>query len=600
MREDTVIARKLFDLGLLRRMLHYVRPHVPWMGLSILLSAGTVFCTNLMPVLIQRAIDRYLAAAPAALTLDERGRGLAGLALLYLGLAGLAFLFRFSQSCVNAWMGQRVVFHLRRDVYAKILRLPLRFFDHTPVGRLMTRVTSDVEAMQKALTDGAISLAADLVALAGIIGFMLYLNPVLALILFTAIPVLLVTLTVINGRMRKNHREIRARQSALNAFLQEMIVGMQTVQLFNREGAARREFHDQNRALRDAGFRAVWWLSLFFPTVEILNALAVAILLAAGGWLLLTGSGSVTLGVMVAFLYYIREFFRPIEDLSEKSNNLQSAMASSERIFQLMETPETVSDPEPPAALASFRGEIHFEGVWFAYEAEDWVLRDVSFHLRSGESLALVGATGAGKTSVVSLLARFYDVQKGCVRVDGHDVRTLRQADLRRRMGIVLQDPFIFADTIAYNIGLDNPSVTRPQIEQAARYVNADRFIQALPRGYDTVVQERGADLSTGQKQLLALARALAQNPDILLILDEATANVDTETEQLIQDALGKLMHGRTCILIAHRLSTIRHVDRILVMRHGEIVEQGSHPELIQANGYYRRLYDLLAHGGAA
>jgi ATP-binding cassette subfamily B protein len=412
-------------------------------------------------------------------------------------------------------------------------------------------------------------------------------------------PVLFAVFTFINHGIRGTHREIRVRQAGLNAYLQEMLTGMQTLQLFNREEAARIAFEQKSRNLLEVNLRSVLWFSYFFPAVDLLSACSQIVLLVAGGLAYLSGSPDVSLGILVAFLAYIREFFRPIEDLSEKSNNLQAALASTERLGELLDTPETIADPARPQEIASFRGDIRFENVWFAYEKDDWVLKDVSFHIAPGESLALVGATGAGKTSVVSLLARFYEARQGRVRVDGFDVRDLRQADLRRRMGIVMQDPFVFAGTIAYNIGLDNPNLTRGQIEQAARYVNADAFIRLLPRGYDTVVQERGADLSTGQKQLLALARALAQNPDILLILDEATANVDTETEQLIQDALKKLMRGRTCILIAHRLSTIRHVDRILVMRHGEIVEQGSHDALLQANGYYRRLYDLLAHAKA-
>jgi ATP-binding cassette subfamily B multidrug efflux pump len=389
---------------------------------------------------------------------------------------------------------------------------------------------------------------------------------------------------------------VRLRQSSLNSYLQEMITGMTTVQLFNRQPTAIQRFAQHNGPLRDAFLRAVKWFSFAFPATEIMNALAVALILGYGGYRILAGHDDITIGVLIAFLAYLRDFFRPLDDLSEKSNVLQAAMASAERVFGLLDTPEEIEDPARPAELAKFRGDIEFDRVWFAYHNEDWVLRDLSFRIAAGTSLAIVGATGAGKTSVISLIARFYDLQKGAVRVDGVDVRQYRQTDLRRRIGIVLQDPFIFSGTIADNIGLHNPAVTREQIVQAARYVNAHRFVEKREGGYDAVLQERGAGLSTGQKQLLALARAICQNPDILLILDEATASVDTETELLIQDALKKLMRGRTSIIIAHRLSTIRHVDHILVMRLGQVVEQGSHAALLAHGGYYKRLYELLSH----
>lgn len=359
-------------------------------------------------------------------------------------------------------------------------------------------------------------------------------------------------------------------------------------------------FDRQNAPLRDAFLRSVKWFSLAFPATEIMNVVAVVLVVGYGGWRIQQGDPDLTIGTLLAFLVYLRDFFRPLDDLSEKSNVLQSAMASAERVFGLMDTPETIADPASPHPLRTFRGEVEFEHVWFAYRDEHWVLRDLHLHIPAGTSVALVGATGAGKSSITSLIARFYDVQRGAVRVDGVDVRDYAQAELRRRIGVVLQDPFIFPGTLADNIGLLNPALTRAQVEQAARYVNAHTWIEARPGGYDAVVQERGAGLSTGQKQLLALARAVAQDPDILLILDEATANVDTETERLIQDALTKLMQGRTTILIAHRLSTIRHVDRILVLRDGQLIEQGRHEELVAQAGYYRRLYELLSHAPPA
>lgn len=586
-------GRRLRDLTLLKRMLKYVRPYFRHLALAVLMVFVMVLCANSLPVLVKHAIDDYLVS-DASLATADRMAGLWRVAYLYIGIGVVAFALRFGHAFLLTWVGQKVIFDIRADIFSKILRLPLSFADRTPVGRLMTRVTSDVAAMQRALTDGVVALVADVFALLGIMVFMFVLSPRLALVIFTMLPVLLVVITFINVRIRNAHRRVRHEQAGLNTYLQEMISGMLTVQIFNQEADAMERFDERNDELKGAMAQSVFWFSYFFPAVEILGAATVVLLLTVGGLFMLHGAPDVSAGVLVAFLMYIREFFRPIEDLSEKSNNLQSALASGERIFALMDTPETVADPIEPREITSFRGDVEMDRVWFAYNDEDWVLENLSLHIAPGESVAIVGATGAGKTSIASLLARLYDVQRGAVRVDGIDVRDLRQADLRRRIGIVLQDPFVFSGSVADNIGLHHPDLSREKIVQAARYVNADAFINKLPNGYDTELHERGSELSTGQKQLLALARALAQNPDILLILDEATANVDTETEQLIQDALQKLMHGRTSILIAHRLSTIQHVDRILVMRHGKLVEQGSHQELVDLGGYYKRLYDLL------
>ncbi len=587
---------KLFDWGLTRRLLAYVRKYRGILALAVLVILFMSLVNSFMPVVIKMAVDDYLMTGDGNLGVDERVTGLTRMGFLYLGLAAVGFFMRYFQSYLMAWTAEHIIFDMRADIYAKILRLPLRYMDRNPVGRLMTRVTSDVDAMQKMVTDGLVGLVADLFALFAIMGFMLYLSPRLAVTLFAVFPVLFLVMAWINRNTRRAHRQVRFRQSALNAYLQEMITGMVTIQMFNRERHVREQFDQRNRTLREGWIESVRWVSYFFPSMEVLNAVSIALVLGVGGAAILAGSETVTIGVVVAFLAYVRDFFRPLEDLSEKSTVFQSAMASSERIFGLMDEPEEVLDPEQPVEIDHFRGEVEFEHVSFAYVNEDWVLRDLSFRIAPGESIAIVGATGAGKTSIISLISRFYDVQKGVVKVDGRDVRGYRQVDLRRRIGVVIQDPFIFSGSIASNIGMHNPRVTREQIVEAARYVNAHRFIESLPDGYDTHVQERGITLSTGQKQLLALARALVQNPDILLILDEATANVDTESEQLIQDALKRMMKGRTSIIIAHRLSTIRGVDRIIVMRHGRKIEEGSHAELIRQEGYYRRLYELLAH----
>lgn len=591
---ESDIPARLFDKRLLRRMLVYVRPYRRGMLAAFLLMIPMTLLMNYLPLLVRSAVDDYLVPS-GQLPVDERFAGLVHISWTFLALAAVVFLFRFAHGYVLTWVGQKIIFDMRADIFAKIMRLPLRYFDRHPVGRLMTRIGSDVDAMQRLLTDGIVGLAADVFTIIGIMGYMIYLSPRLALILIVLFPFLLAVLMFLNARHRAAHREVRKRQSALNAFLQEMITGMLTIQLFNREAHTRGRFADYSGRLREALLQSVKWFSYSFPATEILNAATLILVLAVGGYSLIQGDGTITMGILIAYLAYLREFFRPLDDLSEKSNLLQSAMASAERVFALMEVPEDIRDPEQPVALDRFRGEVELDRVWFAYNDENWVLKNVSVKIAAGESVAIVGATGAGKSSIISLISRFYDVQRGAVKVDGRNVRDYVQSALRQRIGIVLQDPFIFSATMAENISLFNAAITRDQVIAAATYVNAHGFIEARG-GYDVVLRERGAGLSTGQKQLIALARAIAQDPDILLILDEATANVDTETEWLIQDAMKKLMKNRTSIIIAHRLSTIRHVDRILVMRHGEIVEQGNHRDLIAADGYYKRLYDLLSH----
>jgi ATP-binding cassette subfamily B multidrug efflux pump len=591
---ESDVPGRLFDKRLLRRMIRYVRPYRTGMTLAFLLIVPMTLLMNYLPMLIKKAVDGYLVPV-AGMTIDERFAGLVRLAWVFLIVAAVVFCLRFAHGYVLTLIGQKIIFDMRADIFAKIMRLPLRYFDRNPVGRLMTRIGSDVDAMQRLLTDGIIGLAADLFTIIGIMGYMIYLSPRLATILIVLFPFLLAALMFLNAKHRAAHREVRKRQSALNSFLQEMITGMLTIQLFNREDHTRSRFAGFNGRLREALLTSIKWFSYSFPATEILNAMTLILVLAVGGYSLIRGDGALTIGVLIAYLAYLREFFRPLDDLAEKSNLLQSAMASAERVFALMEVPEEIEDPPAPAPLEKFRGEVELDRVWFAYNDKNWVLKDVSVRIAQGESVAIVGATGAGKSSIISLVSRFYDVQRGAVNVDGRNVRDYAQSALRRRIGIVLQDPFIYSATIAENISLFNPEISREQIVEAAKYVNAHGFIEARG-GYDVMLRERGAGLSTGQKQLLALARAIAQDPDILLILDEATANVDTETEWLIQDAMKKLMQGRTSIIIAHRLSTIRHVDRIIVMRHGEIVEQGRHRDLIAADGYYKRLYDLLSH----
>jgi ATP-binding cassette, subfamily B, multidrug efflux pump len=588
------------DRGLARRLLAYLIPYRRAMIGAIALLLAYSAIVPAFPRLIALAVDRYIVAGLppyAALTIDERYAGLIGIVAVYLGLRLLNFGLRYGYTYLVAWIGQHVIYDLRRDTFEKIQRLHLGFFDRTPVGRLITRITSDVEAIQTAMTDGVVGLIADVGLIIGLTIYMFTIDWRLALVTLTVMPLLFLTLNFLRRRIRDAFRVVRLRVSRSNAFLAENLGGMTTVQLFNREQRNAKRFDDINLSLLDAYVEQVRWFSLFFPAVNIAGAVATALILYYAAWNLV-GPGlaeTLTIGVLIAFIQYAQMFFRPLQELSDRFNTLQAAMASAERIFSLIDTPELVVDKETPLPLEGrFRGEVRFEDVHFAYDGEDWVLRGLDLTIQPGESVAFVGHTGAGKTTVISLVSRFYDVQRGTVRIDGHDVRDLAQTDLRRHVGIVLQDPFLFSGTIRSNITLGDDEIPLDRVIEAARFVNAHTFIERLPLGYDTPVRERGAGFSTGQKQLLAFARALVQNPDILLVLDEATANVDTETEELIQDALKKLMQGRTSIVIAHRLSTIQDVDRILVLRKGKLIEQGRHADLLRIeDGYYRKLYEL-------
>jgi ATP-binding cassette subfamily B protein len=576
------ITGKAYDGRLMRRLSTYIRPHqaLGLIALGLLLVTSVADLAG--PYFTQQAIDHYIR--PHHLQGYER---LAGLWLLVLLVN---FGARYGQSYALTLLGQRVMFDLRNAIFAHFQRLPLRYFDATPVGVLVTRLTNDVDALNQLLTSGLIAVIGDLFSLVIIAGFLLVVNWQLALVVFAVMPLVGAVTIIGRRRMREVFRAIRTRIGRINGFLQEAVSGMLILQLFNREERARRDFHALNDDFLRATLRSVALFGIFMPIMSFIGSLTVALILWVGAGRVV--QGAVTLGTLVLFLQLSDRLYQPIRDLAEKYNILQAAMAASERIFGVLDEPLADQDGPEAARLNAVRGGVEFDHVWFAYQGEDWVLRDVSFQIAPGEKVAVVGATGAGKTSLISLLTRFYDIQLGAIRVDGQDIRGLDRRDLRRHIGVVLQDPFIFTGTIESNIKLGE-AMSPARVEDAAHAVSADHFIRRLPKGYQQELHERGSDLSTGQKQLLAFARALAFNPEILMVLDEATASVDTETEHIIQESLRKLMEGRTSIIIAHRLSTIRHVDRIIVLHKGKVVEEGSHQALLARRGIYYRLYEL-------
>jgi len=576
-----------YDPGLLRRLLVYLRPYWgPVTAAVVLLLAGAGL-TLVGPVLTQRALDVAIPHHDTAL--------LGTLAAVYLVALVLEFGFEYGQALLTTHVGQRVMYDLRLQIFGHLQRLSIPYFDRNPVGRLMTRVTSDVETLNELFTSGVVTVFGDVFTLAAIMLLMLATDWRLALVAFSVIPLVWLTVSLFRRSVRSAFRDIRVRLARLNAYLQEHLSGMRVVQLFGREAAASREFRRINAEHLEAHLRSITIYAIFFPVVEALTAIALALLLWYGG--LRTVGGTLTVGVLAAFIQLTRRFFQPLQDLSEKFNLLQSAMASSERVFRLLDEPVTVPEAVTPRKLAApVRGEVAFEGVWFRYsDTGPWVLKDISFTARPGETVALVGHTGAGKTTIVSLLLRFYDPERGRITIDGVDIRELSVSDLRGLIGFVQQDLFLFTGDILHNLTLDAP-VPPATAEEAARRVGADRFIDRLPQRYRHILGERGRNLSVGERQLLSFARALARDPTIL-VLDEATSSVDAEAEAQIQRAIEELMAGRTSLVVAHRLSTILHADEILVMHHGEIRERGSHRELLAQHGLYDRLYQLQLRG---
>ena len=660
MSQEEEVLGKAYDSRLMTRLLKYLRPYRWQVAIALISIVLKSFADVLGPYLTKVAIDRYLAPAEGLSTgfwswLSPRAiTGIAQIAAIYVGLLVFSFLLEFLQTYFMQWTGQKVMFDLRSQIFRHLQRLHVAFFDQNPVGRLVTRVTTDVDALNEMFTSGVVSIFEDIFVLFGILGVMLCMNWRLALITFAVLPFIVYSTKIFRDRVRDSYRRIRVAIARINSYLQEHISGMVVLQLFNRERKAYDRFSEINRSHMDAFKDAIMAYSVYYPVVEILSAIAIACVIWFGGgdvmrsvpvtsvavsfnWKTLVAFRLVptvaSLGVLVAFIQYALRFFRPIMDFSEKYNILQSAMAASERIFKLLDTPVQVVSPAVTKRPVG-PGRLEFDHVWFAYHdvdlgkdyvetnarggtgtlappagqssagsslinsapasnsAPDWILRDVTFAIDPGETVAIVGHTGAGKTTLISLLLRFYDVQKGAVRIDGVDVKDMDLAELRSRFGVVLQDPFLFSGTIGGNIRLGTKRIKDADVEKAAEDVNLADFIRALPKGFDEEVRERGSTLSTGQKQLISFARALAHEPKIL-ILDEATSSVDTETEFRVRDALSRMVEGRTSLIIAHRLSTVQRSDKIIVMHKGQVREMGTHQQLLAQRGIYFKLYQL-------
>jgi ATP-binding cassette subfamily B multidrug efflux pump len=624
--EEEVLG-KAYDSRLMRRLLAYLRPY----RRVVVLALVAIFFYGLLqavpPYLLKVEVDRYLdpthqAHLPAFLAhflSPVPAVGILQIALaLFLPSVILTFLLEFGQDFAMQFVGQKVMYDLRKEIFAHLQRLELSFYDRNPVGRLVTRVTTDVDVMNDLFASGVVAIFGDIFTLLSIVAIMLKVNWQLALLTFSVLPVIVVVTMWFRRAVRESYRRIRVAIARINAYLQEHLSGMAVLQLFNREERSYREFESINRVHMEAYKDSILAYGLFFPAVEFLGVMAVAIILYCGGRMSL--HGALTVGTAIAFIQYSQRFFRPIQDLSDKYNILQAAMASAERIFKLLDAPVTINDPAEPLALprpesaavpaaasddahaggngraASTGARIEFRSIGFAYDGTHRVVEDVSFTVEPGETVAVVGHTGAGKTTLTSLLLRYYEVQEGAIRLDGVDIRELRLADLRRNFGLVLQDSFLFSGTIASNIRLGTPPGAKPisdeEVREAARQVNALGFIENLPGVFDEPVKERGVTLSVGQKQLLCFARALAHQPRIL-ILDEATSSIDPQTEYLIREALGRMLENRTALVIAHRLSTIQNASRIVVMHKGRVREIGTHQELLDRRGLYFKLYQL-------
>ena len=591
--EDFVVG-KAFDRGLMSRLLRYALPHKNLIALALLLLIFVTLASLVGPFIIQRAIDGPLSESILGKKADTSAafEELLFLASIFLGVSLLLLLLRFAQSLVMANIGQRVVFDLRQEIYDHLLRMPLGYYDRNPVGRLVTRITSDIEALNELFASGIVSFLADVMILTAITAALLWVNVTLALVTLSALPLLILGTFIFRNKARKYYRLQRGHLSHLNSFTQEAIQGMEIVQSFHREESHQSEHREINGRYMKAFLRSVMAYAIFFPVIEIVSTIVLAAVIWRGGIQLTALEQALTFGEFYLFWHFLGRFFQPIRDMADRYNILQSAMAAAERVFNVLDTPESILDPASPLPGKKFQGGIEFDRVWFAYKDEEYVLKDISFNIQAGETVAIVGATGSGKTTIVNLVSRFYDPQRGAILLDGADVRKYGKRDLRARIGSVMQDVFLFSRSVRENLVLNASEITQERLLDCSRRANADGFIDRLPDTYDEVLSERGRTLSVGEKQLLVFARALVHDPDIL-ILDEATAYIDSTTEALIQDAISKLLEGRTSIVIAHRLSTIKKADKILVLHKGELREQGNHEELLALGGIYHRLHEL-------
>ena len=585
---DEEILGKAYDARLMRRLLKYLRPYRWHVALGIVLSIAVSAMEAIRPYFTKVAVDTDIA--------NKDAHGLLMTTLLFLGVMVVRGVIQYFNTYLTQWVGQRTIFDLRMEVFEYLQKLGVRFYDKNPIGRLITRVTNDIEVLNEMFSSGIVMVFSDVFTIIGILWFMFSMNWEMALISLSVLPLLFYGTFLFRRKAREAYRDVRIQIARINTFMQEHITGMMVDQVFNREKKSFDKFEKINASHRDANIKSIFYYALFYPGVDLIGAVAVGLIVWYAGLDAL--GGSITVGTVMAFLQFNEMFWRPIRDLSEKYNIMQTAMASSERVFKLLDDQTLVRDAASAVSLQDVKGEIEFRHVWFAYNAHstdvetEWVLKDVSFRIRAGETTAFVGHTGAGKTTIISLLARFYDIQKGEILLDGVNINNVRQADLRKHIAVVLQDVFLFSGDISSNIGLGDAAVSDDRIRAAARVVGANRFIEQLPGTYHEEVKERGATLSVGQKQLISFARALAYHPKIL-ILDEATSSVDTETELLIQSAIKKLLHGRTSIVIAHRLSTIQSAHKIIVMHKGEVREMGTHQELLALGGVYSKLYQL-------
>ena len=581
----------VYDHGLAKRLIRYLKPYRKEIFISVVLLAAISLLEVAGPYITKVAIDKYvrplhgIGPVPAVAI-----RGLIVLSLAYVGILIVAFALRYWQTYTMSMVGQRAMQDLRLEIFKHVETLTPTYFDTRPVGRILTRVTQDVSALSELFAQGVVAVIGDIFLLAGIIGAMLWMNWKLALVVFTTIPLLVLATAIFRAKVRVSYRRVRTRLARINAYTQEHLQGMEVVKLFNVEAKEFRGFDRANKDHLTAHLQNLFYYAVFFPTVEFIGAIALALIVWYGGLGIL--GGTVTFGVVVAFLQYSERFYQPVRDLSEKYNVFQSAMVASERIFDLLDTKPAVPEPERPAPVGRLRGGVEFDRVWFAYKDNDFVLRDISFRIAPGEKVALVGATGAGKSSIANLLTRFYEFQRGSIRLDGRDIREIEGRALRRQIGLVLQDVFLFAGSVRENLRFGARERDPAEAERALGEIGGGRMLGRLPRGLEEEVGERGVYFSMGERQLLAFARALHYDPS-LLILDEATSSVDVETERVIQSALRRLLEGRTSLVIAHRLSTILDADRILVMHKGELREQGTHAELLARGGIYARLYEL-------